>query len=37
VYGDRLTPSFVAGGVLVIVGVVMTQQRPLERAHKNPR
>jgi drug/metabolite transporter (DMT)-like permease len=34
VYGDPLTPSFVAGGVLVIVGVVMTQQRPLRRAHK---
>jgi drug/metabolite transporter (DMT)-like permease len=34
VYGDPLTPSFVAGGVLVIVGVVMTQQRPLQRAHK---
>ncbi|MEI6223507.1 MAG: DMT family transporter [Deltaproteobacteria bacterium] len=33
-YGDPLTPSFVAGGVLVIVGVVMTQQRPRQRAHK---
>jgi drug/metabolite transporter (DMT)-like permease len=27
VQGDPLTPSFVAGGVLVILGVVMTQQR----------
>ncbi|MGA8891126.1 MAG: DMT family transporter [Anaeromyxobacteraceae bacterium] len=32
VQGDPLTPSFVAGGVLVILGVVMTQQRPRERA-----
>jgi drug/metabolite transporter (DMT)-like permease len=37
VYGDPLTPSFVAGGVLVIVGVAMTQQRPLRRAHKTRR
>ncbi len=37
VYGDPLTPSFVAGGVLVIVGVAMTQQRPLQRAHKTRR
>ena len=35
VYGDPLTPSFVAGGVLVILGVAMTQQRPPRRAHKN--
>jgi len=34
VSGDRLTPSFVVGGLLVIAGVVMTQQRPLQRAHK---
>jgi drug/metabolite transporter (DMT)-like permease len=34
VYGDPLTPSFVAGGLLVIVGVLMTQQRPLRPAHK---
>jgi drug/metabolite transporter (DMT)-like permease len=34
VQGDPLTPSFVAGGVLVILGVVMTQQRPRERAPK---
>jgi drug/metabolite transporter (DMT)-like permease len=34
VYGDRLTPSFVVGGLLVIAGVAMTQQRPLQRAHK---
>jgi drug/metabolite transporter (DMT)-like permease len=33
-YGDRLTPSFVAGGILVIVGVLMTQQRPLRRANR---
>ena len=26
VYGDQLTPSFVAGGVLVILGVAMTQR-----------
>ncbi len=26
IYGDRLTPSFVVGGVLVIAGVVMTQR-----------
>jgi drug/metabolite transporter (DMT)-like permease len=26
VYGDRLTPAFVAGGLLVIAGVVMTQR-----------
>jgi len=32
VQGDPLTPSFVAGGVLVILGVVMTQQRPRQRA-----
>jgi drug/metabolite transporter (DMT)-like permease len=34
VSGDRLTPSFVVGGLLVIAGVAMTQQRPLRRAHK---
>ena len=34
VYGDRLTPSFVAGGLLVIAGVAMTQQRPLRRGNK---
>jgi len=34
VYGDPLTPSFAAGGLLVIAGVAMTQQRPLRRAHK---
>lgn len=34
VYGDPLTPSFVTGGVLVIVGVAMTQQRPRRRAHR---
>ncbi|MEY2669338.1 MAG: hypothetical protein RJA59_1976 [Pseudomonadota bacterium] len=34
VYGDPLTPSFVAGGILVIVGVAMTQRRPPRRAHK---
>ena len=34
IYGDRLTPSFVVGGLLVIAGVVMTQQRPLPRAHR---
>jgi drug/metabolite transporter (DMT)-like permease len=33
-YGDPLTPSFVAGGVLVIVGVVMTQQRTHRPANK---
>ena len=33
-YGDPLTPSFVAGGGLVILGVVMTQQRPSRRANK---
>jgi drug/metabolite transporter (DMT)-like permease len=37
VYGDRLTPSFVVGGLLVIAGVAMTQQRPPRRAHKLPR
>jgi drug/metabolite transporter (DMT)-like permease len=34
VSGDPLTPSFVVGGLLVIAGVVMTQQRPRRRAHK---
>jgi drug/metabolite transporter (DMT)-like permease len=34
VYGDPLTPSFVAGGVLVIVGVAMTQQRPRRLADR---
>ncbi len=33
-YGDPLTPSFVAGGLLVILGVAMTQQRPPGRANK---
>ncbi len=37
VYGDALTPAFVAGGALVIVGVLMTQQRLPRRAHKTRR
>ena len=34
VYGDPLTPAFAVGGLLVMAGVAMTQQRPLRRAHK---
>jgi drug/metabolite transporter (DMT)-like permease len=34
VSGDRLTPSFVVGGLLVIAGVAMTQQRPPRRANR---
>jgi drug/metabolite transporter (DMT)-like permease len=34
VSGDRFTPSFVVGGLLVIAGVAMTQQRPLRRANR---
>jgi drug/metabolite transporter (DMT)-like permease len=34
VQGDPLTPAFVAGGVLVILGVVMTQQRPRDQSPK---
>ena len=34
VHGDPLTPAFAVGGLLVMAGVAMTQQRPLRRAHK---